>query len=1042
VVGNSFLGPRIIMRISVRPKARGLLRGCLIGVILCALELQPVLVAESASTKSQRPWVSTADVTFYRPRGERRLPRRIALSDLKVMGEWQRRIERAAQNLLRLYDSAWLGFSNWGPETPSRWLWSLAQMQIYSGSEYKLKPLADRIIQLQTPEGPYVSAAKPLGWGYDFPERGQGHATPAMLWYTKATGDQRGIESAKRACEWWGKTYGPDTSVATVATQAIRNEVLLYTETGEPKWLDYAEALASHGGPHFRQEWEQVLGRDFHHGMAVCCTEGVPEVAYLRNRPDLLADALLGWERTRNQRSFVTGGISELTYVHSRTDEMCPTDGWIRLNWSLWAVTRDARFLDEIERSFLNWGFSSQVPTGGFCALRNVDRASMSHEMNYCCSASGTQCLMDVASSILCSDDATLWVNFYWPSEATVSVDIDGKPVRVKVEQKTDFPLSGRAEIDLRPEREAAFRIGLRIPGWVAKFTLKLNGRNEGSGKLEKGILYIERRWKPGDRVEISFPMVARTIRKAEWPLDPECEDFLHLWSVISFRAPKGQGFSAAFPPETKIALSETHPARLDCKDEKSSWQIISSENRRDFQSILFPAKLAGPEELVGYGLTYVKSPSTRPVVLRLGGTAFFKVRLNGEWIFSWNAGRDTVPAMLSWPAYLRQGWNEILVKFGGDADNIAWRPGVFNLGIVDYRGNALSDLRFNPTAPVGEGVPNPKDGINPQYRCVMLGPLVYSAELTANPQLAPNQGLLAAGGVLKKGFYMHPAWLVRPGAVAAEFKLELPQVEGKFSVSAGDLAAPKVEEGPLWFLFDTAVAKGSFPLKFAVVIVEAGGKERSVFARLVSEREWKPAAVNLTPFAGQPITLRLLTEPVQTKNRVAVTLRTEARPPSDTDLDWERGDHMGQETREQGLWGEPRVVKLRDDREELLADLHARAPQARVGIDPHLELFVRTDRMIYDNGAEFSTDYFPSDEHPFWLQGWEVICRDGVPVIKEAVRLDSGFPALRVPVKHRKTGALNELLLTPVAEQGRHRQPARGAYMIWLPTRDVRGLK
>jgi DUF1680 family protein len=65
------------------------------------------------------------------------------------------------------------------------------------------------------------------------------------------------------------------------------------------------------------------------------------------------------------------------------------------------------------------------------------------------------------------------------------------------LEQKTHYPFDGRIRLRVDPEQPARFTVRIRVPRWAEPF---------GAAEQD-GFAVIERDWRPGDEVDISFTM-------------------------------------------------------------------------------------------------------------------------------------------------------------------------------------------------------------------------------------------------------------------------------------------------------------------------------------------------------------------------------------------------------------------------------------------------------------------------------------------------------------------------------------------------------
>lgn len=92
----------------------------------------------------------------------------------------------------------------------------------------------------------------------------------------------------------------------------------------------------------------------------------------------------------------------------------------------------------------------------------------------------------------------------------TLNTKLNG--VAVQVVEETDYPFHGRILLTVNPGSPVRFPLHLRIPGWAAGATIRVNGKAEpapDSGSFS----IVERTWKQGDRVELLLPLKPRVSR-------------------------------------------------------------------------------------------------------------------------------------------------------------------------------------------------------------------------------------------------------------------------------------------------------------------------------------------------------------------------------------------------------------------------------------------------------------------------------------------------------------------------------------------------
>jgi len=185
--------------------------------------------------------------------------------------------------------------------------------------------------------------------------------------------------------------------------------------------------------------------------------------------------------------------------------ETCSILAWVQLNRELLAITGEAAYAEEIERSAYNDLLGAQAPDGEDWCYYSFPNGRRVHTTYWrCCKSSGAMALEELPSVAYATDAHGVKVNLLGPSKAALRVHDVGT---VNLEQKTAYPFDGDVAIRVTPERAATFRIQVRIPQWAARASVAVNGASV-KGEVEAGAFFaIQREWRRDDLITLSLPM-------------------------------------------------------------------------------------------------------------------------------------------------------------------------------------------------------------------------------------------------------------------------------------------------------------------------------------------------------------------------------------------------------------------------------------------------------------------------------------------------------------------------------------------------------
>lgn len=400
--------------------------------------------------------------------------------------------------------------------------WSLAA-RLRGERPAKLDSVAERILQHQNADGSFGRNQQPEGWDmWGRQNFGHGRLLIGLVEYYRLSGDQRFLESASKLGDYFaanipkwttsheGHPWSVDDKidwndnesvrrhfVKTHQTSVLEALLMLYDESGSKKHLDAARAIVplipSFGQYHSHSYLNTLTGL----GMLYERT-GEPELL------DRLKYAY--WQEIVAHSRPVDGGVPEFYPDDART-EGCSVVDWLRLNLQMWRITKEAVYLDEAERTWLNALNFHQTPIGAFghAHLTSDGYESTYSESWWCCIMHGLFAYADLARHIAAATESDLWVNFYTP--ASTRLDVAGRPVDLKIE--TSYPADGSIKVNLNTDRPRTFTLHLRIPEWADSWQARVNSEKV-SQPARYGTLSIERSWQDGDVVELDLPVTLR----------------------------------------------------------------------------------------------------------------------------------------------------------------------------------------------------------------------------------------------------------------------------------------------------------------------------------------------------------------------------------------------------------------------------------------------------------------------------------------------------------------------------------------------------
>ena len=306
------------------------------------------------------------------------------------------------------------------------------------------------------------------------------------------------------------------------------NEVLAdaYAITGEQKYLDVARRF-SHRRLLTPMSQRQDCLDNMHANTQVPKVVGFERIAELSGDETYHDAGAFFWDIVTGERSLAFGGNSRREHFPSKeacTDfindidgpESCNTNNMLKLTEDLHRRNPEARFADYYELATFNHILSSQHPEhGGYVYFtparpRHYRNYSAPNEAMWCCVGTGMENHGKYGQFIYTHVGDALFVNLFAASE------LNWKEKGIVLRQETGFPYAETSRITImqtpkfsKKEGGVGFPLLVRYPGWVkpGQFSVKVNGESVNIISGPSSYVSIDRKWKAGDVVDITFPM-------------------------------------------------------------------------------------------------------------------------------------------------------------------------------------------------------------------------------------------------------------------------------------------------------------------------------------------------------------------------------------------------------------------------------------------------------------------------------------------------------------------------------------------------------
>jgi DUF1680 family protein len=405
----------------------------------------------------------------------------------------------------------------------------------------------------------------------------------------------RYLNAARKIGDLCARTLDDGIDITTLgnhyglsATVLLDPAVELYFATHDRKYLDLAQRILKQANDRTgilngADASEIATGKAYQ----LCWNfVGIAKLYKATHEPRLLEAVRKFWTNVRDHHLTLGGGpwggvahrsrevfnhhtvFSPYGYV-----ETCATLAWIQLNRELLALTGDAIYAEEIERSAFNDLLGAQAPNGEdwcYYSFPNGKRVYTTYWR--CCKSSGAMALEELpglAYSVTAESDIA--VNLYGPSKCALPTPRAGV---VSMEQTTRYPFDGAISLRIELEQSAAFAVRLRIPSWARGAAVCVNGERTSESVEPGTYAVLERNWQGGDRITLDLPMrpvlherTSRSVQESRAPNGaPIAQEVMRYDYVAITRGPLvyATGLIDGFKTEESIRLENGTPEEID----------------------------------------------------------------------------------------------------------------------------------------------------------------------------------------------------------------------------------------------------------------------------------------------------------------------------------------------------------------------------------------------------------------------------------------------------------------------------------------------
>lgn len=395
-----------------------------------------------------------------------------------------------------------------------------------------------------------------------------GHMYEGAVAHFMATGKRNFLNIAIKNADLLVRTFGPGKRHVAPGHEVVEmGLVKMYRVTGKKEYLDLAKFFIDERGhkeykksknPYengiYWQDDKPVIQQDEAEGHAVRAMylySGMADVAALTGDKEYLAAIDKIWNNMVGKKMYVQGSIGAVGDGERFGDnyelpnstaynETCAAIGNVFWNERMFLLHGESKYIDVLEKTLYN-GLISGVGLDGksffytnAMQIHNgfnhpdIERERAGWFVCSCCPTNVVRLMPSIPGYIYAQNGNDVFVNLF--ISGTGNLKVNNKALQIT--QQNNYPWDGGLQFTLNPASSMDMNLKLRIPGWAQnqavpsdlysyqtaqnkKVEIKVNGKAVDY-KMQNGYAVISKKWKKGDKVEMTLPMDIQRVMANE----------------------------------------------------------------------------------------------------------------------------------------------------------------------------------------------------------------------------------------------------------------------------------------------------------------------------------------------------------------------------------------------------------------------------------------------------------------------------------------------------------------------------------------------